>query len=47
MASLTASLVILSNQPETWVCMVVTLVVTIVGIIALIRARQPETGEPV
>jgi hypothetical protein len=46
MASLIASLVILIGQPETWVCLVITLVVTIAAIVALIRARQPETGGP-
>jgi len=46
MASLIVSLVILIGQPETWVCMAIALFVTIAAIVALIRVRQSETGEP-
>jgi hypothetical protein len=46
MASLIASLVILIGQPETWVCMAIVLFVTVAAIVALVRARRQESGEP-
>ena len=46
MATIIVSLVILISDPATWVCMAIALIVTIAAIVALIRARQPETGEP-
>ncbi|MFL7792332.1 MAG: hypothetical protein AB8I69_09350 [Anaerolineae bacterium] len=46
MASLIASLVILIGQPETWVCMAIVLFVTVAAVVALIRARQQDSGEP-
>ncbi len=35
------SLVLLRYQPETWICMAITLVVLVVGIAALVLAREP------
>jgi hypothetical protein len=45
MASIIASLVILFDQPETRILLVITSAVTVLGIVALIRARKPAAGE--
>ena len=43
MLTMIVSLILLSNQPETWVCMAITVVVTALGIAALVLARRAET----
>jgi hypothetical protein len=45
MATMIVSLIILSNQPETWVPMGVVVIATILGSVALIVARRAEAGE--
>lgn len=45
MGTIIVSLILLINQPETWVPMGVAVIATALGIVALILARQPEAGE--
>ena len=41
MVTMIVSLILLISQPETWVCMVITVLVTLAGIVALVKAREP------
>jgi hypothetical protein len=45
MGTIIVSLILLIDQPETWVCMGVAVLVTALGIITLALARQDEPGE--
>jgi hypothetical protein len=45
MGTIIVSLILLINQPETWVPMGVAMTVTALVIAALILARQSEAGE--
>jgi hypothetical protein len=45
MGTIIVSLVLLIDQPETWVCMGIAVVVTLVGTAALILTRQAEASE--
>jgi hypothetical protein len=45
MGTIIVSLILLVNQPETWVPMGVAVSATALGIVALILARRPEAGE--
>jgi hypothetical protein len=38
-------LILLIDQPETWVCMGIAVIVTLVGIAALILARQAKASK--
>lgn len=46
MGTIVVSLILLINQRETWVPMGVAVIATTLGIVALIRARHAEAGEP-
>jgi hypothetical protein len=46
MLTMLVSLVLLIDQPETWVCLAITVVVSAVAVVALIRARSPSTDPP-
>jgi hypothetical protein len=45
MGTIIASLILLIDQPETWVCMGVAVIVTALGIVALALARPGEPDE--
>lgn len=45
MATIIASLILLIDQPETWICMGIALVVTGLGIAALVWTRRSETDQ--
>ncbi|UCC61740.1 MAG: hypothetical protein JSV36_13165, partial [Anaerolineae bacterium] len=40
------SLILLSNQPETWVVLGITIVVSVLAIIALVVTRRSATSMP-
>lgn len=44
MATIIVSLILLIDQPETWVCMAIAVAATGVGIAALVIHRRSETG---
>jgi hypothetical protein len=44
MATMIISLIILFNQPETWICMIISAVVTVVAIVALLVNRQADVS---
>jgi hypothetical protein len=44
MLTITVALVILSNQPETWICLTITLVATALGVAALFANRGAAGG---
>jgi hypothetical protein len=45
MGTIIVSLILLIDQPETWVCMGIAVIATALGIAALILARQGEASE--
>jgi hypothetical protein len=45
MGTIIVSLILLIDQPETWVCMAIAVMVTLLGIVALALVRQGEPGE--
>jgi hypothetical protein len=45
MVTMIVSLVLLSNQPETWVCMGLTVAATALAIVALTAHRRSSTGD--
>jgi hypothetical protein len=44
MLTMIVSLILLISQPETWVCMAIVLVATVLGIIALLLNREPAAS---
>ena len=46
MLMMIVSLIILSNQPETWVVLGITVVVTVLAIVALVITRKSATSTP-
>lgn len=45
MGTMIVSLIILSHQPETWVCLGIVVAVTALGVAALIRTHRTDTTE--
>jgi hypothetical protein len=45
MLTMVVALIILFNQPETWICLAIVLVATILGVAALFASRS-AAGEP-
>ena len=45
MATTIISLLILSSQPETWICLILSIAITALGAAALVIDREPEPGE--
>ena len=44
MLTIIVSLILLFSQPETWVCMAITVAVTVIGIVALVAERRSGTA---
>jgi hypothetical protein len=44
MLTMFVSLLLLIEQPETWVCLAITLAVSALAIVALFRTREPASS---